>query len=658
MKRTLSFLLALTMLMLCAVISVNAAEPVNNHQKSSPSGEEPPILSGDADMDGDLTILDATCIQRFLADLIGGSELNLSACDFDNDGDVTIIDATAIQRRLAGLDKLLRYNGFLYRLNPDTDTVEICGYIGEDTDITIPYEIDGKDVTAICDNAFENHTELTSVTFYSGDDLHLIIGACAFRGCTGLKTARLPFYGLRGLGRSAFDGCTSLESANLSYNIDEIPERAFADCRKLQSISVPGCIRKIGDSAFDGCLELSEVTPTVDADKIGNHAFDNCPKLKKIISRSKTAEIGAEAFGFYDGKKVDGFMLYGYTDSTVKQYADENGVAFKSIDTEGPIYPRQQEDVRTLPEQCGSFDKKATAIYVTSKAELKEALDKLYDGNRDQDKYTYQPETYDDAWFDSHDILAVRVFMKNAGDYLYVPYLGLDYDDNLIVDIDRIYNRFDSDGQKNWRIVLISFDTLGYRPEILLSESYDYEMVEKKPIIYLYPEEETELTVTVGKPENLTCTYPAYNGGWHITAKPDGTLIDDSGRSYYALYWEGISNVPVSNNDGFVVKGEDTARFFEEKLALLGLTEREAQEFIVYWLPQLQNNEYNFIRFATMDEIEAIMPLSFSVQPDALIRVLMEYKPLDEPIEVAPQTLTAPERKGFTAVEWGGCLLS
>jgi len=48
------------------------------------------------------------------------------------------------------------------------------------------------------------------------------------------------------------------------------------------------------------------------------------------------------------------------------------------------------------------------------------------------------------------------------------------------------------------------------------------------------------------------------------------------------------------------------------------------------------------------------MPLEFSVEPDTIIRVLMQYKMLDEPIEVKEQELVTPERNGFVAVEWGG----
>ena len=107
-------------------------------------------------------------------------------------------------------------------------------------------------------------------------------------------------------------------------------------------------------------------------------------------------------------------------------------------------------------------------------------------------------------------------------------------------------------------------------------------------------------------------------------------------------------------SEGFVVEGKDTIKFLEEKLETLGLTDIEAEEFIVYWLPKLQENKYNYIRFATIEEINNYMPLEFSVEPDTLIRVLMQYKPLDEYIEVKEQELVTPERNGFTVVEWGG----
>lgn len=184
----------------------------------------------------------------------------------------------------------------------------------------------------------------------------------------------------------------------------------------------------------------------------------------------------------------------------------------------------------------------------------------------------------------------------------------------------------------------------------------DYVLPEpEKPILYLYPTQDTELTVTLGHPENVTCTYPAYDGSWQVLAHPDGTMEDIStGRSLYALYWEGKNFPTHGERDGFLVRGEDSAAFLEEKLAVLGLTEREAEEMIVYWLPRLEESPYNFIRFAPQEEIDTYMPLGFSVQPDSIIRVLMEYAPLECPISVEPQQLTTPTRTGFIAVEWGG----
>ena len=180
-----------------------------------------------------------------------------------------------------------------------------------------------------------------------------------------------------------------------------------------------------------------------------------------------------------------------------------------------------------------------------------------------------------------------------------------------------------------------------------------------KPIIYLYPEEITNVTVALGYPENITHTYPKYNEPWQVQAEPNGDLTDlKTGRHYYALYWEGKNLNELKAKDGFIVKGVDTIPFLEEKLALLGLTEREANEFIVYWLPELESNEYNFIRFETKSEIDASMPLSIEPAPDTVIRVMMEFKPANGTEQVMAQNFPlVPERRGFVVVEWGGTRL-
>ena len=189
-----------------------------------------------------------------------------------------------------------------------------------------------------------------------------------------------------------------------------------------------------------------------------------------------------------------------------------------------------------------------------------------------------------------------------------------------------------------------------------LSSNTSYPMYETdKPIIYIYPNEEIEVEVKLGNPENLIHTYPRYENEWRVTAKPNGDLIDlKTGRHLYSLYWEGINTVEPNMEEGFVVKGEDTAEFLEEKLEILGLNEREADEFIIYWLPKLENNKYNFIRFQTTEEINNNMPLEITPEPDTLIRIVMEFKALDKPINVPEQKLETTTRQGYTVVEWGG----
>ena len=174
-----------------------------------------------------------------------------------------------------------------------------------------------------------------------------------------------------------------------------------------------------------------------------------------------------------------------------------------------------------------------------------------------------------------------------------------------------------------------------------------------KPVIYLYPEEETDISVNLILDGRLTCTYPAYNDGWTVTASPDGTLTDAKGRTYNYLYWEGETYARYDLSKGFCVKGEDTAVFLEDALEKLGLTRREANEFIVYWLPQMQDNPYNIISFQTGIYTNAAK-LAVNPAPDTLIRVFMAWQASDTPVVLENQELSAPDRTGFTVVEWGG----
>ena len=180
---------------------------------------------------------------------------------------------------------------------------------------------------------------------------------------------------------------------------------------------------------------------------------------------------------------------------------------------------------------------------------------------------------------------------------------------------------------------------------------------DEKPVIYLYPEKETEVSVRLDYDGELTVTWPVYEDGWNVTARPDGTLLDAEGNAYSYLFWEGVTDAEYDFSKGFCVAGEDTADFLRETLAEIGLTPEEYNEFIVYWLPQMQDNAYNLISFQ-QERYTQNAKLDITPEPDSMLRVFMAWKPLERPQEIEPQEFTPFRREGFTVVEWGGTKVS
>lgn len=197
--------------------------------------------------------------------------------------------------------------------------------------------------------------------------------------------------------------------------------------------------------------------------------------------------------------------------------------------------------------------------------------------------------------------------------------------------------------------ILLVFFLAGCVPPVERGENAQ----DDKPVICLYPSQETEVTVRLTLDGELTASYPAYRDGWRVTAAPDGTLTDENGRTYYCLFWEGTTSAVYDFSQGFCVPGEDTAAFLETALEAQGLTEREAQEFIIYWLPRMERNAYNLISFQGTAYTESAV-LEVTPVPDSVLRVFMAWKPLEAPEEIPEQSLSCGQREGFTLVEWGG----
>lgn len=339
------------------------------------------------------------------------------------------------------------------------------------------------------------------------------------------------------------------------------------------------------------------------------------------------------------------------------EFLDETEVIVEAV-SNGARYRMPRADLPDIGAQQGSVVEitYAGAVLYSDPAYISNVLSWKLSGNMRHLEYTEQwldkesAEKYDNRVFDHITITKIYKNCFFARTVIPMPYEiklnGTLSDDWCVGDqVSCTYENTYYD-DKNQRIEC----------DMLTIEPSDWEPepgVAYKPVIYLYPENETDVSVKLLLDGKLICAYPAYNTGWKVTAAPDGTLTDAKGQTYNYLYWEGETNAQWDMTEGFCVKGEDTAAFLEEALEKLGLNRKEANEFIVYWLPLMEQNPYNIISFQT-DIYTDAAALKIDPAPDTLIRVFMAWKASDAFAELPEQELTAPERSGFTVIEWGG----
>ena len=221
------------------------------------------------------------------------------------------------------------YGDFEYSVLDD-GTVEISRYRGNANVVDIPASINGKRVTSIGDNAFNNRTSLTNVTI---PDSVTSIGDWTFHYCPGLTSITIPDSVTR-IGKSVFYDCRNLTRITMSNSVMWIGEEAFNGCNRLTSITIPNSVTSIGEKAFYRCLALTAIY-VAEANKyyssldgvlfnkdktelicyppskvddsynipnsvksIGNSAFEDCKKLTNIKIPDSVTCIGNRAFGY------------------------------------------------------------------------------------------------------------------------------------------------------------------------------------------------------------------------------------------------------------------------------------------------------------------------------------------------------------------------
>jgi hypothetical protein len=176
-----------------------------------------------------------------------------------------------------------------------------------------------------------------------------------------------------------------------------------------------------------------------------------------------------------------------------------------------------------------------------------------------------------------------------------------------------------------------------------------------KPVVYLYPTQETEVAIRVGA--QVKISEPQYDPvkGWNVIASPNGELRV-AGNTYSSLFWEGpgYGPYPYLNGRGIVVKTQDAIQTIKSHLLAQGFRDNEINDFLNYWSDKMPKKPYTRLTWLTTEEMNALAPLDTNPNPDTVIRAFLDYEGLDEYVALTPQVFTAPERRGFVLVEWGG----
>ena len=142
------------------------------------------------------------------------------------------------------------------------------------------------------------------------------------------------------LGDSEADTKT-LHFGSYEYEVVDSTVKIVKYTGNESSVKIPDSINgrsvtKIGEYAFEEKQSLTEVILPNKLESIGDFAFFGCIKLKKLDIPQTVKEIGQNAVGYFEKNNimspVDGIVIIGHENETVKKYANECGFSYKDED--------------------------------------------------------------------------------------------------------------------------------------------------------------------------------------------------------------------------------------------------------------------------------------------------------------------------------------
>lgn len=220
------------------------------------------------------------------------------------------------------------YGDFNYTILDD-GTIEIWRYSGNDTEITIPCEINGTKVTSIGDWTFSGCISLTSISVLNGVTN---IGDHAFDNCKNLISITIPET-VMSMGSGAFYDCGSLTSITIPKGVECIEPTTFAHCKSLTSIMIPDSVKGIGSSAFSYCESIKSITIPNGVTSIGSSAFEGCTNISNIVIPDTVTDIAFGAFSENISITVS---------NNNKYFSSEEGILFDKSKTKLIHFPNKK----------------------------------------------------------------------------------------------------------------------------------------------------------------------------------------------------------------------------------------------------------------------------------------------------------------------------
>ncbi|MDE5755695.1 MAG: leucine-rich repeat domain-containing protein, partial [Clostridia bacterium] len=239
-------------------------------------------------------------------------------------------------------DHDVTHDGIQWRLT-DEGTVEIMGYSADAFQFKIPSTIDGKVVSAISADAFDDCDRLTRVEIPIGITK---IGSGVFDGCMSLiiyceaeskqigweynwRSGRPVVWNCKyndvaddgnvyltadnGMNYTLDNGKATLVSVfkaisgdvvipasvvykDVEYKVTGIGDETFRNIKSVTSVKISNGIESIGESAFSNCDNLFSVEIPNSMISIGSHAFAFCSELRNIWIPKSVEYMGESVF--------------------------------------------------------------------------------------------------------------------------------------------------------------------------------------------------------------------------------------------------------------------------------------------------------------------------------------------------------------------------